>query len=207
MTPIYHITHMRNLPLILEHGGLLCHTAHAELNLSHVNIAHQTIQDRRATTPVPLAPYGTLHDYVPFYFAPRSPMLFAINKGRVEGYAEGQTPILHLVLSAERIAQEKLPFVFTDGHAIMAFSSFYNDLNKLDQIDWDLMQSRYWHDTFEDNDRLRRRNAEFLVHRFAPWAFIQEIGVSNKTIAARVERQIAEQSHRPLVKLRGEWYY
>ncbi|WP_353620333.1 DarT ssDNA thymidine ADP-ribosyltransferase family protein [Geobacillus sp. AYS3] len=41
-------------------------------NVAKVKVcAHTRIQDRRLTTLVPLPPYGTLHDYVPFYFAPR----------------------------------------------------------------------------------------------------------------------------------------
>ncbi|WP_390501803.1 DarT ssDNA thymidine ADP-ribosyltransferase family protein [Nocardia farcinica] len=31
---------------------------------------------------MPVDPYGTLADYTPFYFAARSPMLFAIQWGR-----------------------------------------------------------------------------------------------------------------------------
>lgn len=43
-------------------------------------IAHNTIQDRRAQTYVPCLPGGNPHDYVPFYFAPCSPMLYAAHK-------------------------------------------------------------------------------------------------------------------------------
>ncbi|WP_286171369.1 DarT ssDNA thymidine ADP-ribosyltransferase family protein, partial [Geobacillus sp. LYN3] len=61
-----HITHYSNLPSILCHGGLVAN------NVAKVKVcAHTRIQDRRLTTLVPLPPYGTLHDYVPFYFAPR----------------------------------------------------------------------------------------------------------------------------------------
>ena len=142
MTSIYHITHLRNLPGILELGGLYANSAMARRNVEHISIAHRTIQDRRATTRVPLPPGGVLHDYVPFYFAPRSPMLYAIHRGNVQEYAEGQTPIVHLVTTAEAIAASDQPFVFTDGHAIMAFTSFYNDLRQLDQVDWDIMRAR-----------------------------------------------------------------
>jgi len=142
VTPIYHITHLRNLPGILELGGLYANSATARRGVEHVNIAHQSIQDRRATTRVPLPPGGVLHDYVPFYFAPRSPMLYAIHRGNVQGYTEGQTFIVHLVTTAEAIAASGQPFVFTDGHAIMAFTSFYNDLRQLDQVDWDIMRAR-----------------------------------------------------------------
>ena len=62
--------------------------------INYVDIAYQGIQDRRATTRVPCGAEGVLHDYVPFYFAPRSPMLYTIHKGNVESYREGQAPVI-----------------------------------------------------------------------------------------------------------------
>lgn len=39
-------------------------------------------------------------------------------------------------------------------------------------LDWDLFIAEHWHDKInafnDDNDRKRRRQAEFLVHRFMP---------------------------------------
>jgi hypothetical protein len=97
-----------------------------------------------------------LHDYVPFYFAPRSPMLGAIHIGNVTGYTSGQQSIVHLVTTAEAIAEADLGFVFSDGHAVMGYTSFYDDLNEIDAaIDWDIMGTRYWRDTEEDGDRCR----------------------------------------------------
>ncbi len=207
MTPIYHITHLRNLPLILKHGGLYANSLRLERGIDHVNIAHASIQERRATTKVPLVPGGVLHDYVPFYFAPRSPMLYSIHRGNVEGYNEGETPILHVVADVEALAATSQPFVFTDGHAIMAFTNFYADLRELDKVDWEIMRARYWNDTLEDNDRVRRRNAEFLVHQFVPWQLIQEIGVMYKAVGDTVEQLLEGQTHQPTVKIHKEWYY
>ena len=59
------------------------------------------------------------------------------------------------------IAAAKAGFVFTDGHAIMQLSKFYDDLGYLTEIDWDIMEEKYWRDTIEDPDRKRRRQAEF----------------------------------------------
>ena len=151
-------------------------------------IAYENIQDRRATTYVPCGRGGVLHDYVPFYFAPRSPMLYTINRGNVENYTQGQATVIHLVSSVENIESEDLSFVFTDGHAVMTFTEFFDDLKYLDDaIDWDVMEARYWKDTNEDNDRKRRRQAEFLVRNFFPWQLITEIGVINYTIQSQVE--------------------
>lgn len=84
-TPIYHITPINNLTGILAAGGLNCNSTLRRDRTAYTNIAHDHIQDRRSHTFVPLAPGGTLHDYVPFYFAPRSPMLYSIATGYVAG--------------------------------------------------------------------------------------------------------------------------
>jgi hypothetical protein len=92
---------------------------------------------------VPVAAGGSLNDYVPFCFAPRSPMLYAIYKGNVEGYKDGQNPILHLTSSVEAVEQAGLPFAFTDGHSEMAISDFFADTDRLDKVDWDIMKATY----------------------------------------------------------------
>lgn len=91
MTPIYHITHGRNLAAIIAAGGLWCDAQIAARGLTPLGIAHQHIKERRKQRIVPCAAGGTLADYVPFYFAPRSPMLYAIHSGYVERYDGGQS--------------------------------------------------------------------------------------------------------------------
>ena len=103
---------MRNLPSILQYGGLYCDNERLGTNLPSVGIAHNHIKERRARRGVTRANRGTLADYVPFYFAPRSPMLYSIGGGFVEGYADGEDPILHLVTSAEVVKAVGLPFTF-----------------------------------------------------------------------------------------------
>lgn len=97
MIAIYHITPIENLKSILKKDGLLSYNALHSSQISYKNIAYENIQDRRAITRVTCGSGGVLHDYVPFYFAPRSPMLYTIHRGNVSGYHQGQTPILHLV--------------------------------------------------------------------------------------------------------------
>lgn len=207
MTDIYHITHFRNLRSILECGGIHCDRAIAEQGLPAQGIAHAHIKERRARRLVPVCQRGTLADYVPFYFAARSPMLYAISRGAVEGYTEGHRPILHLVGSVEGVAAEGLPFAFTDGHADMDFSGYFEDLRDLDKIDWQIMMARYWRDTDDDPDRSRRRQAEFLVHRFFPWTLVRTIGVMNRGMAQEVEALLASAGHRPAVRVQTNWYY
>ncbi len=207
-TSIYHITHINNLTSILNSGGLIANSRLRQERINYLDIAHESIQDRRARIRVPCGAGGVLHDYVPFYFAPRSPMLYAIHKRKVEGYAQGQNPVIHLVSEAEAIEARALAFAFTDGHGIMSYTQFSDDLEDLGMVDWQIMEAKYWNNvTDDDNDRKRRRQAEFLVHQFCPWRLITEIGVINTTIETQVRQILQNVKYQPPVRVYPNWYY
>ena len=206
-TPIYHITHMDSLDSMLSNGGMLAKNECDRRGITPVNISYAGIQDRRATTLVPCGAGGTLHDYIPFYFAPRSPMLYTINNNNVPGYDEGQGPIVHIVSSAQAIESNCNGWVFTDGHAIMDLTDFYSDLDDLDKIDWAVMEAKYWRGTLADGDRKRRRQAEFLIHNVFPWNLVHEIGVMTEAIGAWVNSVCANRDVPTVVNVRRNWYY
>jgi hypothetical protein len=206
-TPIYHITHIKNLNAILKHDGLFAHSTIQKRNIIFANIAHHSIQTRRTNVSVPYHPFGNLHDYVPFYFAPRSPMLYTIGRGNVEGYNEGQGQIIYLKSNVQTIVQSGSSYVFTDGHGIMYYSEFYKDVKDMDKIDWDIMKTDYWADTPEDPDRKRRRQAEFLVHGFVPWPLFTEIGVMDSRMSSRVQNELAAVGLSTPIYVRRSWYY
>lgn len=134
-------------------------------------------------------------------------MLYTIRQGNVPNYTEGQEPVIYLLSTAETVQQSELPFVFTDGHGIMAVTEFFDDLAQLDQVDWAIMSLKYWFDTPEDSDRKRRRQAEFLVHQLFPWRLVTEIGVINSQIKEQVEEYLQAATHQPAVIVRRNWYY
>ena len=206
---LYHITSLSNLSTLLQCGELLSKNRLQRSQTQYASIAYEHIQHRRASITIPYEPGGNLHDYVPFYFAARSPMLFAIHKGSVQGYGEGQQSILHLVTSTEAIADAALDFVFSDGHAVVSYTNFYNDLALLpDVIDWDIMRAKVWRDTHEDGDRKRRRQAEFLVYQSVPWSLIRGIGVYSKTIADQVTQTLKNYGQTTDVRtLPTDYYY
>lgn len=204
---ILHMTHISNLHRILESNGLIAISQLVSNNQSYINIAHTSIQDQRATYAVPVEPYGTLHDYVPFYFAPRSPMLFSISKGNINGYSDGQKPIIYLVTQPKIIQRKAMPFCFTDGHGIMSFTDYFNDLKDLDKVDWEIMNAKYWSDTEYDSDRRRRRMAEFLVYNYVPLECFIGIGVYNEYYKEEVEKILKEFTASIPVKIKGNWYY
>ena len=207
MTAIYHITHLRNLPNIIKDGGLWCDAESVRRNIQPVEIAYTEIKERRTRRKISIPPGGMLSEYVPFYFCNRSPMLYTIHMGNVPAYRDGQANILHLVSSAEAVSQASLPFAFSDGHAVVQISLFYNDLKDLHEVDWKVVNSWSWHDTMEDNDRMRRKQAEFLVKGFFPFSLIQEIGVYSAAIRERVLPLLEHVEHKPIVRIQRKWYY
>lgn len=77
----YHITHLENLPSMIECGAIKSDRSRKAASIANRNIAHKHIKARRDATVVRVAQGGTLSDYAPFYLAPRSPMLHAIHTG------------------------------------------------------------------------------------------------------------------------------
>ncbi len=134
-------------------------------------------------------------------------MLYAIHQGAVEGYNGDQRAVVHLRAEAEAVAEAGYAYVFTDGHADMALSGFFNDLADLATIDWNVMRGRYWSDTNEYPDRKRRRQAEFLVHRRLSWSLMTEVGVATPHMKGQVDAALTTASHRPVVRVHPEWYY
>jgi ssDNA thymidine ADP-ribosyltransferase, DarT len=113
-------------------------------------------------------------------------MLFAISRGNVEGYTAGQQPVIYLCSSTEAVDAAKLRWVFTEGHADMDYTDFFDDFKDLEKIDWKLMTAKYWNAIPEDPDRSRRRQAEFLVKTFFPWKLVRQIAVYNNATAKTV---------------------
>jgi len=198
-----------NLPVILQRGGLHGPNHVPNDGLIYRTIHNVDIQNVRQVRRIPLGLCGTIHDYVPFYLGPRSPMLYQLHTGWVAGYTEGQSPLIYLVSTVQAVVKAGLRWVFSDGHGIAIFTSWFDNLADLAKVDWDTVYARLWRDTVDDMDRQRRKQAEFLVHEFCPWEVIQEIGVIDGVALAQVEAILKQfdANMRRLVHIHGEWYY
>lgn len=101
----------------------------------------------------------------------------------------------------------------TDGARYVAVQAemgptlFFDDWSKKDRVDWGLTQSAWWYDDADHPDRKRRRQAEFLVHRFFPWSAIDSVGVYDEAIAKEVAAALAAATHRPAIRVQPDWYY
>jgi hypothetical protein len=72
---------------------------------------------KRARRRVPIPPGGTLADYIPFYFTPRSPMLLNIKTGYNGIVRRPNQEIAILVSSCQAMNHNGVSMLFTDRHA------------------------------------------------------------------------------------------
>ena len=201
---IVHFTHLRNLPGILEHG-LVSDAICRRHGLTQVEIGASGIRERRLMLPVgPVGPGGYVGDYVPFYFGPRSPMMYTLGRNNYE-YREGFEEVVYLVTSVPRVLSLGLGWIASDRNAALTIAEFTDDATLLEtHISWEVIRAKYWTD-FSDGSDLRM--AELLVHEFVPWAAVEAIVTKTAITKARVEALLEGADHVPPVSVRAGWYF
>lgn len=142
-TPIYRIMHIDNLEVCLKRRGLYAPNFTPDDGLVYLTIHNTDIQGLRQKFCLKCGPCGTTHDYVPFYFGYLSPMMLQLKTGQVEGYDEGQEPLIYLVSTVQAVSRAGVSFVFSNGHGIAAYTDWYDDLVDLNKVDWDMVYQRY----------------------------------------------------------------
>jgi len=201
MANISHITHIENLAGILSAGCIWSDAKRIELKLVSRNIGYNHIKERRLRRPVSVAAGGTIGQYVPFNFCPRSVMLFVISRGRSD-YVGGQDEILHLISDIDTVTGYNQHCFFTDIHADLDYAEQIDDFSRIHELDLDrIINERYWQDFKEE------KQAEFLAFESVPWEAITCIGVKNIAMKARVETLLMRNPHQPKVTVEPNWYY
>lgn len=208
---IYHITHVENLAQIVADGGLLSDAVMVARGGPAAAIGMSNIKQRRLSLRVKCYVDECVGDCVPFYFCPRSVMLYLIYCGnhRELSYRGGQGPILHFEADLHEAMNwadaDNRRWAFSLANAGAVYTEFHNQRNHLDEIDWAAVAST----DFRDPQVKEGKQAEFLVHEFFPWELIRRIGVHSRDIERQVLREFARSGveHRPTVQIQRQWYY
>ena len=170
---IFRITHIENVPWILA-NGLHCRNSPAQHG-GYRGIGNPEIIEKRHHRAVPVAPGGTLSDYVPFYLTPHSPMLLNIKTG-YGGVTQTPMPeIAILVANLHDLTERGIDFLVTDRHAYLLTAKFVRGLEGLKHVDWSLLQSRDFKRDPNDPGKFERYQAEALIHGELPIAGIRAI--------------------------------
>ena len=205
---IYHIVHVDRLPSIISDGCLWSDSESIRRRSPGSTIGMNKIKDRRLKE-LPLNSYPDLNvgDCVPFYFCPRSIMLYIIycaNHPDLD-YRGGQEPIVHLEAdlydSVHWANQNGKRWAFTLSNAGSRYFEDRNDLSRLNEIDWTAVQASRWQNCQEG------KQAEFLMAQSFPWQLVNRIGVHSQGIYQQVTNSLGTNTHRPQIEIKLDWYY
>lgn len=207
---IYHITHVDNIAQIVADRALWSDAVMVARGGPAAAIGMSTIKRRRLEElRVKCYPNDFVGEYVPFFFCPRSIMLFIIHCANHPelAYRGGQGPIVHLeadlhatVSWAESHGRR---WAFTLSNAGARYTEFRNDLDDLDEVDWAAVANN----DFRSPEVKEGKQAEFLVHESCHWNLIRRIGVHSEAVRAGVIAELSSVEHRPPVVVRPDWYF
>jgi hypothetical protein len=206
---VYHITHIDNLAAIVAASCLFSDAVMVAGRIGATSIGMFSIKERRLRLPVPCHPGDFVGEYVPFYFCPRSVMLFVISRRNNAdlAYQGGQETIVHLVADMHEVIAWAdacgRRWAFSKSNAGAYYTGFFASPADLHEVDWAAVRST----DFRDAATRDGKQAEFLVHESFPWELVSSIGVHSAAMKARVEAVIAQASHRPSVVIQRGWYY
>ena len=206
---IVHIVHVDRLPSIIDDGHLWCDEKAIERSSPGTTIGIGQIKAYRLSNHLPSYPDLRVGSCVPFYFWPRSIMLYVIARGNHPKltYKGGQEPIVHLVADLRRTitwAEKKgLRWVFTLSNAGAAYFEDRCRLEDLKDVDWDAVKAQHW----RDREVKEHKQSEFLVESCFPWSLIDDVGVMTEALKRQVASILPADEPRPNVGVKRSWYY
>lgn len=205
-THAFHFTSVANLPGIIA-NGLLSDRLSRSHDLTKVTIGAAPIKARRLLVPVPIAPGGHVGDYVPLYFAPRSPMMYTLRRGNHDHDGD-LDDVIYLCTTLETVLSAGLACVVSDRNAAQAVATFCDGRAPLDShVDWPLMRQGSWGRTDADPDRPDRRMAELLVHQRLPFDAVGLIVAQNGRTADAARAHLGDAGRSTRVDVRPGWYF
>ncbi|MBI1900605.1 MAG: DUF4433 domain-containing protein [Planctomycetia bacterium] len=166
---LYYITHVDNVPSMLERG-ILSHATIEQRKIAFTPVYDAEIVSNRREK----RPFGqrSLWDYSNLYFQPRNPMLYRV-------ICEGNKSNL-AVVGVRPAALDLEGVVVSDGNAASAPTRFFPAAEGLSRIreEWQIIQREWWR---ADDGSKRRIMAECLVPERVPAELIHTIFVAGHT--------------------------
>lgn len=202
---IFRITHVDNVPWILT-NGIHCRNSGVHDPSFH-EIGNPDLIDKRARRGVPIAPGGTLSDYVPFYFTHYSPMLLNIKTGHKGMRKTPMEEIVIFVSSLHRMQELGHRLLFTNQHAYPVNARYFDDLKNLNKIDWQIIMARNFSRDPDDPGKIERYMAEALIYQHVPLSALKGMVCYSSAVEAKVLAMQAQAEVELKIAIKPNWYF
>ena len=206
---IYHIIHLDRLDSIIKEKFLYSDSIVSKKDLSGTMIGIDKIKKRRLNE-LRLNSNSQIFvgDCVPFYFCPRSIMLYLIHKHNLDEtkhLSNGQYEIIHLQAdlykTIEWADKNNIHWYFTTSNAGSYYFKDYGSLSYLNKLNWKAINSNDWVDNKEE------KQAEFLIETKIPFELIEKIGVIDKMMYERTKKVLDNNNYNQIITIKRDWYY
>ena len=187
---IYHVTHIDNLPGILDAGGLVADTRPA------VDVSSPLARELRATAEA--MPGIAVSEYVPFYLAPDATVWESLRSATPDprwspaALAANPLEFIFLISTARTLADDS---VIADGDAAGTYTRFAGTAEDRDGM------LRRLH-----NDEDAKLAAEALVKGSFAFDDVHLVGVANEPLRDRVKQLLDDASFSPRVVVYPPWF-
>ena len=201
----FRITHINNVQWILS-NGIHCRNSPIRDPNFH-EIGNPDLIGKRARRQVPIAPGGTLSDYVPFYFTHYSPMLYNIKTG-FQGMRRTQMEeIVIFVSNLHRMQELGHRFLFTDQHAYPVSARYFHELSDLKHIDWRIIAARNFSRDPDDPGKIERYMAESLIYQHVPLSALKGMVCYSPAAEAKVLAMQHQAGVQLKTAIKPDWYF
>lgn len=112
---IFRILHIENVASIVRYGLV---SRNYFPYPKYVEIGANKLIKKRKETKIPVYPFGTLSDYVSFYFTPSSPMLHNVLNGINVSKRRSANKIIFVESSLFELERANLDYVYSDRHIL-----------------------------------------------------------------------------------------
>jgi hypothetical protein len=209
MKKIYHIVHIDRLASIISSGFIFSDAKIRTLNFGGTTIGMNKIKQRRLNKT--LSSYTDLKvgECVPFYFCPRSIMLYILYKRNHPDvdYEGGQENIIHLEADLYKTIDwanaNKRRWVFTDANAGSYYFNDYNNISDLNKLNWNAIYSNDW----KESHIRESKQSEFLCEDSFDFGLVERVGVINDNIYQQVQNILVNSAYNPKIEIKRDWYY
>ena len=184
---LYYITHIDNLPSILE-KGILSHDMIEAEGLSYIQIYDSSIVERRARRSTPEG--RSLWYYANLFFQPRNPMLYRLIRDKEIGRQN------LAVLGVEHKVLQKQGVFITDGIAASSKTQFYSQPEGLEilQTQQEIIQSDSWI-SWNHCEECRKLEYKLMAECLVPYQVepgdIQSFIVADRGVATSLRARLS----------------
>ena len=173
----FRMVHIDNIDHIVKYGFVHKDSPYASPN--YVPIGDVTVIGSRVERQYAGV---SLSDCIPFYFGPRSPMLYVIQHGFNGVKQYNAQDIVYCAIALKDIVVSDIDCFFSDGHALNRMTKFYpkSELGRInDIVRYEDVYTKYWQGNGPFDDTKRKKEAELLVKDEIPPEYIRGFVVYN----------------------------